>query len=309
MSEPIYGIPSPIEYGPEFVTLQAAPENWGMVACHVPTLRMAGGDGSGEVIAILDTGIDEGHPEFAGRIKGVKSFVPGEPVADRNGHGTHCAGSAGGESTGIGVSNKPGILAGKCLSNGGSGSNTWIRNAFTWAVQNGATVISMSIGGQGFLEGMEDLFTMANAKGIIPVVAAGNERREGGVVRFPSSGIVVAAVDSAGKYAQFSNPGSSGVMLSTTAPGVQIVSARSGGGYQLMSGTSMATPFVAGCVAAVQSARVKKGLQRLTTSQFKELFTTRNVDAGIPGPDKDYGPGLIDCHLLALTLTPSPVVG
>jgi subtilisin family serine protease len=301
-------IPPDLVIGPTFGTRSAAPSNWGMGVCYVDRIRAAGGDGTGETVAILDTGIDLSHPEFAGRITASMSFVPGEGVSDGNGHGTHCAGTAAGATDTIGVSNRPKILAGKCLSNGGSGSSDWIANAFRWALQSGATVISMSIGGPGFLDGMESLFREANSRGVIPVVAAGNERQQGGVVRTASSGIVVAAVDSQGNYATFSNPASNGSILSIAAPGVNIVSARPGGGYQSMSGTSMATPFVAGVVAAVQSARVKAGLSKLTTAEFKAMFARRAIDAGQPGPDRDYGPGLIDCNLFALSLVNNPEV-
>lgn len=308
MSQPIWGIPGDLIVGPTYGTLSAGPENWGMRACFVDLLRAVGGDGDGETVAILDTGIDLSHPEFAGRVQASMSFVPGEGIADRNGHGTHCAGTAAGATNTVGVATRPKILAGKCLSDGGSGSSDWIARAFRWALDSGATVVSMSIGGPGFLEGMESLFREANARGVIPVVAAGNERQQGGVVRVASSGIVVAAVDSAGRYAQFSNPASNGSILSIAAPGVNIVSARPGGGYQSMSGTSMATPFVSGVVAAVQSARVKAGLPKLTTAEFKTLFARRAVDAGTPGPDRDYGPGLIDGGLLALSLVSDPEV-
>jgi subtilisin family serine protease len=306
--DPTYGIPEPIIYGPSFATLNAAPENWGMRACFIDRLRAAGGDGEGEVIAILDTGIDASHPEFAGRILDAKSFVPGESVADHNGHGTHVGGTAAGGTLSVGVANKAKILAGKCLSNGGSGSTSWIQAAFRWAMDAGATVISMSIGGGGFLESMESLFREAIGKGIVPVVAAGNERQQGGVVRYASSGIVVAAVDANGNYATFSNPASAPAILTNAAPGVQILSAKPGGGYQVMSGTSMACPFDAGGVGLVQSGRTKLSLPRLTTPQLKNLLAGRSIDAGPPGPDKDYGAGLLDGNLLALSLTPNPVV-
>lgn len=309
MSEPFYGIPEPIVIGPSFGTLAAAPENWGMAACYIDRLRAAGGGGEGEVIAIIDTGIDPTHPEFAGRLIEAQSFVPGEGVYDGHGHGTHCAGTAAGGTPTVGVASKAKILAGKGLSNSGSGSNTWIRNAFSWAAASGATVISLSIGGPGFLESMEDLFRDFIAKGGIPVVAAGNERQQGGVVRYNSSALVTAAVDRQGRYATFSNPGSAPTILTNAAPGVDILSAKPGGGYQVMSGTSMATPFNAGTVADVQSGRTKHSLPRLTCSQMKNLFAGHSIDAGPPGPDADYGAGLVDGNLLALSFVPPPVVG
>ena len=305
-TEPIFGIPGDITYGPSVATLSAAPTNWGMEATGIDRLRTRFGEG--EVIAVLDTGLDHTHPEFAGRIKGVRSFVPGESAFDGNGHGTHCAGTAAGESVTVGVACKAGILGGKCLSDRGSGSTGWIRPAMEWAIQSRATVISMSIGGPGFLESIEDLVRQADAAGIVTVVAAGNERQRGGVVTFQSSALVVAAVDQNGRYAEFSNPARNPLGLSISAPGVGIVSAKPRGGYQLMSGTSMATPFVAGVVAAYQSERKAMGLAPLNNADFKRLFGGRAVDAGRPGVDTDYGPGLISGELLRLSLVPDPEV-
>lgn len=299
-----FHLPPDLIVGDTFGTLEAAPTNWGMRATHIDRLRTRFGEG--ERVAILDTGLDPDHPELAGRVVANVSFVPGESAYDGNGHGTHCAGTAVGATPTIGVSGKAKIIGGKCLSNAGSGSNDWIRSAYKWAVASGATVISMSIGGPGFMEGIEDLVQLADSAGIVTVLAAGNERQQGGIVRFASSALVVAAVDVNGRYASFSNPASTNAILSTAAPGVNITSAKPGGGYQTMSGTSMATPFVAGVVAALQSERVAAGLPRLRNADFKKLFASRNVDAGEPGADVNYGPGLIDGELLRLSLVPTP---
>jgi subtilisin family serine protease len=307
--DPVFGIPDDLVLGEVFSSLSAAPTSWGMAAMHIDILRAAGGDGRGEVIAVLDTGADPSHTEFIGRWHHEPwSDVPGESFFDKNGHAAHCMGTAAGVSPSIGVANKARLMAGKCLSDSGQGNTSWIRASFTKALRLGATVISISIGGRGFLPAMEDLFAQAARAGVVVLVAAGNERAQGGLVTTTSSALVVAAVDSAGKYARFSNPAINGEILAFAAPGVNIVSAKPGGGYQTMSGTSMATPNGAGVIAAYQSARVAAGLRRFTTGEFKALFTSRAVDAGPVGPDQDYGPGLIDGNLLRLTLTPDPVV-
>ena len=310
MSEPIYGIPPDVIHGSAFHLLSAAPLNWGMDACFVDRLRTAGGDGEGEVIAVLDTGADPSHPEFPPERWHAPpwSDVPGEGPQDGNFHGPHCMGTAAGRTPTIGVGFRAKVMSGKCLSNSGQGQQSWIMASARKAIDRGATVVSISIGGRGFLASMEPIFQQMNARGIIPVVAAGNERQQGGIVADQSSALVVAAVNRAGQFAPFSNPAANGDILSVAAPGVDIVSARTGGGYMSMSGTSMATPFVAGIVACVQSARVKAGLPRLTTAEFKKLFAVRSVDAGTPGPDRDYGPGLIDGGLLANSLVRNPTV-
>jgi subtilisin len=300
-------LPDDIRHGPTFSTLAAAPTNWGMAACRVDDLR-ALGDGDGEIIAVLDTGIESSHPEFAGRILDARSFVPGESAADTNGHGTHVASTAAGGSRTVGVANRAKLLVGKCLSNSGSGQSDWIQAAFDWALAAKATCVTISIGGPGFLEGMEPWFVVAAQRGVLVTVAMGNERQGGGVVRIDSSAILVASVTSTGVYSPFSNPGSSPEVIDSTAPGSDIIGAWPGGRYNSISGTSMATPFVGGCNALLQSARGKQGMARLTTADVKRLYRTRNLDAGAPGPDRDFGPGLLDCGAMARALVPHPVV-
>lgn len=304
--EPIYRLPPDLVVGPVFATLSAAPESWAMRATSIDLLRSKG-RGEGEVVCILDTGADPSHPEFPAHRWHVPpwSNVPGESPQDGNGHGPHCMGTAAGENPTVGVANKAKLMSGKCLSNSGSGSNTWIRASFQRAMEQGATVISMSLGGPGFLESMEDLFRQADAAGIVTVVAAGNGRQQGEIA-VNSTALVIAAVDDQGRYAAFSTPGRNNTTLSAAAPGVNIISARTGGGYQSMSGTSMATPFVTGLVAVVQGICAEMGLPRLNCADFKKLFGTRAVDAGAPGLDRDYGPGLIDGRILDMFFTPDP---
>lgn len=307
MTEPIFRIPDDLFAGPSFATLSAAPESWAMKATFIYRVRGIGRAGEGEVVAILDTGASFGHPEFpAERWHAAPwSDVAGEGPQDGNGHGTHCMGTAAGSSPTVGVANKAKLMSGKCLSNSGSGGNDGIRAAFQRACDKGATVISMSLGGDGFLESMEDLFQQADAAGIVTVVAAGNGR-QGGEIAVNSTALVIAAVDANGRYAPFSTPGRNNTTLTVAAPGVDIVSAKPGGGYQSMSGTSMATPFTAGVVAVVQSGCVSLGLPRLNCAGFKKLFGTRAVDAGAPGIDRDYGPGLVDGRILEMFFTPDP---
>lgn len=304
MTEPIYHIPPDLTIGDTFGTLEAAPTNWGMRATHIDRFRKVAGEG--RIIAILDTGVDPSHPEFAGgKIIEARSFVPGESEIDRNGHGPHCGSTAAGNSPTVGVAHKAKLIFGKVLSNSGSGQSSWIEAGFRWAMSMGAHCISMSIGGPGFLRGMEPLFREAVSRGIIPSVAAGNERPQGGIAD-DCTALVWGAVDINGRFATFSNPGRQATTLVGAAPGVNIVGARTGGGYVTMSGTSMATPFGSGTVELVQSERIGAGLPPLTFEQMRRLFASRNVDAGQPGADRDYGAGLIDGELLRLSLVPMP---
>lgn len=305
MSDQWYSIPPDLTIGDvwSISTLESTPTNWGMKATHIDRLRKVAGEG--RIIAILDTGVDPNHPEFAGKIIEARSFVPGESEIDRNGHGTHCGSTAAGNSPTIGVAHKAKLIFGKVLSNSGSGQSSWIEAGFRWAMAMGAHCISMSIGGPGFLRGMEPLFREAAGRGIIPSVAAGNERPQGGIAD-DCTALVWGAVDINGRFATFSNPGRQAATLTGAAPGVNIVGAKTGGGHISMSGTSMATPFGSGTVELVQSERIGVGLPPLTFEQMRRLFATRNVDAGTPGADRDYGAGLIDGELLRLSLLPMP---
>jgi len=303
MSDQRFHLPPDLIVGPSFGTLEAAPTNWGMRATHIDRLRKVAGEG--RVIAILDTGVDPSHPEFAGKIIEARSFVPGESEIDRNGHGPHCGSTAAGISPSVGVEHKAKLIFGKVLSDSGSGQSNWIEAGFRWAMAAGAHFISMSIGGPGFLRGMEPLFREAVSRGIIPSVAAGNERPQGGIAD-DCTALVWGAVDINGRFATFSNPGRQAATLIGAAPGVNIVGAKTGGGYVAMSGTSMATPFGSGTVELVQSERIGLGLPPLTFEQMRILFGSRNVDAGRPGADTDYGAGLIDGEMLRLSLVPMP---
>jgi subtilisin family serine protease len=281
----------------EEVEVQPAVGNveWGIKAVGADTSPYSG---EGVIVAVLDTGIDATHPAFAG-VELVRKNFTGESDDDQRGHGTHCAGTIFGrmtDGTRIGVA--PGVkkaLIGKVLGQPGGSSDT-IADAIQWAVENGANVISMSLGidfpglvkkfvDAGFpiqlatsraLEGyrtnvqlFDRLAALVRARGAFSqasliVAAAGNESRKDVNPNFEiavsppavSEGVIsVAALsqDPAGlTVAFFSNTGAN-----VAGPGVDIVSARRGGGLVALSGTSMATPHVAG-VAALWAEKIKK---------------------------------------------------
>jgi len=243
----------------ESVPQIGAPEAWAM-----------GYDGSGVTVAVLDTGIDVNHPDFAGQIGGTQSFVPGEGVTDINGHGTHVASTIVGTGAASGGDYKgvaPGadLLVGKVLGGAeGSGQDSWVIAGMEWAAQSGADVVSMSLGDSMPSDGTDPMSqvvdSLSEQYGTLFVIAAGNAGPE--TISTPgaaASALTVGAVDKQDNLAWFSSTGplvgSGALKPDLAAPGVDITAARSQemtggeGMYRTISGTSMATPHVSGAAA------------------------------------------------------------
>lgn len=310
----------------------AAPTTaWGVQAVGADTSSCTG---KGIVVAVLDTGIDASHPAFAG-VEVIQKDFTGEGDGDQHGHGTHCAGTIFGRnvnSTRIGVAiGVKKALIGKVLGSNGGGSKGII-NAIQWAMQNGANVMSMSLGidfpglvrrlkDQGMstevatsiaLEGyrtnvalfekMAQLVQVSNGffQPTVLIAAAGNESGRDQSPPFEiavsppavSDGFIsVAALGQKGQkfsVAPFSNMGAI-----VAGPGVSILSAKPGGGYATMSGTSMATPHVAG-VAALWAEQIKNN-GVLSPNVLKARLIASGVTSGlIAGFDPfDVGTGMV----------------
>ncbi|MGW0820063.1 S8 family peptidase [Streptomyces sp. NPDC002845] len=273
---------------------------WGLQAIKA---NLAHQTGRGVKVAVLDTGVDPNHPDLAGRIAATASFVPNETVEDGNGHGTHCIGTAAGpanpkQGPRYGVAPEAQILAAKVLSNAGSGTDGQILAGMAWAVSQGAKVISMSLGarvrpGELFPQTYEHLALRALKLGTVIVAAAGNDSlRPGAIVpvsrpaNCPSI-LAVAALDKALSPSYFSNGGINGQggEINIAAPGRDVRSATPGGGYQVLSGTSMATPHAAGVVALLAQANPSaSGVQlaaMLKGSAFPLVQPAGDVGSGL----------------------------
>ncbi|MFJ8859166.1 S8 family serine peptidase [Streptomyces sp. NPDC102451] len=262
---------------------------------NAPQAWAEGYDGKGTTVAVLDTGIDATHPDVKDRVTQSKSFVPGEEVVDRNGHGTHVASTiagSGAASDGLnkGVAPAADLIVGKVLSDEGSGADSGIIEAMEWAKAEGADVVSMSLGSSIPDDGTDPMSQAVDALsadgGPLFVIAAGNSYGAG-TIGSPGSAakaLTVAAVDKSDNRADFSSMGplvrSYGLKPDLSAPGVDINAAASQsvpgieGMYQSMSGTSMATPHVAGAAAILKQRHPDWSGQRIKDalmSSSKEL--------------------------------------
>jgi thermitase len=234
---------------------------WGLTKIQAPQAWDVTTSNSGIKIAILDTGIDASHEDLAGKIVAVQNFTTSGTADDNYGHGTHVAGIAAATTNNeIGVAGagyNASLMNGKVLDDTGSGYYSWIISGITWAVDNGARVINMSLGGSGGSTALKAAIDYAWAEGVVVVAAAGNSGSSApSYPAYYSNCIAVAATDTNDVKASWSNYGSSWVDVA--APGVGIYStlpdqANQMGGtkYGSLSGTSMATPFVAGQAALI----------------------------------------------------------
>jgi subtilisin family serine protease len=208
-------------------------------------------------VAVIDTGVESTHEDLKSNVlNGFNAIHPELPASDDHGHGTHCAGVISAlQKNGKGILGltKAKILPVKFLSASGSGNLSDAIKGIAWAVKNGATVLSNSWGGGSYSHALYEAISQANEAGVTFVVAAGNETNDNGKKpTYPASYdlpnvISVAASDQKDQLAYFSNFGGNTALL---APGYQILSTFIKNTYQVLSGTSMATPHVAGAVAA-----------------------------------------------------------
>jgi len=277
-------------------------DTWGLQATRVTASRFTG---RGVRVAILDSGLDVDHPDFAGRAIVSASFVSDSSVHDTNGHGTYCAGVACGpvvahQGPRYGVASAADLYVGKIVDHHGSGADGDILTGIDWAVRNDCAVISLSVGatvmrGEPYSTIFEQVAERALAAGTLIVGATGNTSLRPDCIapvdhpaNCPSI-LAVSAVDCYGRIAPFSCGGvhHEGSQVDIAGPGVAVRSSWPRPAlYRAHSGTSMASPHVAGIAALMLEANPS-----LRGRQLRDQLRRSARPLGLPA--RDVGAGLV----------------
>jgi subtilisin family serine protease len=265
------------------------------------------------VVGVLDTGVDWTHPDIAANIWSDAdgyhgyNFIDGnrQPMDDNVNsydeygiwqpdtytyHGTHVAGVIGSvidNSVGVAGMAQAQLMAVKVMNDSGEGTDSTVASGIRWAVDNGADIVTMSLGVEGISTTLNNAINYASNNGVVLIAASGNSGSS--VVSYPAANpkvIAVGAVDNSERPASFSNYGTG---LDVMAPGSSIYSTMTGGGYQYLSGTSTACPFVAGVVALLLTVNPS-----LTPEQVGLTINSTATDIRTTGYDEYSGWGIVN---------------
>jgi subtilisin family serine protease len=272
--------------------------NWGLDMIKAPEAWKQGYTGQGVTVAVIDTGVDYNHQDLKNNIWTNNKEIVGNGIdddgngyvddtngwnfsdnnnntLDNNGHGTHVSGIVAGANDGVGVTGvayNAKIMPVKVLDASGSGSYNAIASGIRYAVNNGAKVINLSLGGDYSNQTLQSALEYADSNGVVVVMASGNDGRSlpGYPARYADKlGIAVGAVDANGQLTDFSNRSGSNELAYVTAPGQNIYSSIPNNEYENKTGTSMASPYVSGVVALMLSAN-----PNLTVAQVRNIITS-----------------------------------
>lgn len=257
--------------------------DWGIVDLSIKEIHDMGFTGKGKKIGVVDTGVQENHEDLD--IKGFKNFTNSATPFDEVGHGTHVAGIIGARSNAkgvLGVSPDSDVYSYKALGSN-SGEMSWVENALEAALNDDMDIINLSLGGSGASQRLIDICKAAYNAGKWVIAASGNSGRNEHF--YPASldtVIASGATDNTRNIAYFTTYGE---QLDVVAPGAKILSTYIGNKYAVLSGTSMACPFVSGAVALMLSANVPND---------REIVLSSVIDLGPVGFDIKSGHGLIN---------------
>jgi subtilisin family serine protease len=276
-------------------------QQWGLDAVDARSVWPVS-DGSGVIVAVVDTGVDAAHEDLASQVLTGVDLIGSQirtSTADANGHGTHVAGiiaAAGNGVGGIGVAPGAKILPVRVLDEDGAGYSSDVAEGIIWAVDHGASIVNLSLGGPVASAAQHAAVQYAVERGVSVFAAAGNSGTYGAAeypAAFPEV-IAVGAVTPEDQAASFTTRGS---YVDLAAPGTMILSTLPGNGYAMESGTSAAAPFAAGVAAMLF------GDASFSPSSLVSLLkaTARDVDA--PGVDVATGNGVVCARCAIAELT------
>jgi subtilisin len=276
---------------------------WGLQQLGIPQLWKEGLTGKGVLVGHLDTGIDGKHPALKGAIGSYAEFdslgtlVPGAKPTDSGNHGTHTAGTIAGrrvKNVSFGVAPEATLASAMVIEGGNVIAR--ILGGIDWAIGQNVRILSMSLGLPGYDDMFRPITKIIRQRGILPVFAVGNEGP--GTSRYPGNypeALSVGAIDEDGNIADFS----SSQLFRRTAnpsvplivgPGVGVLSCTPGNTYELMDGTSMATPHIAGLAALLIQAKPKISVNNLEAAIIASCKMTKNLRPERAGRGMPFGP-------------------
>lgn len=273
---------------------------WGLSKIQAPSgWDIEAGESNQVIIAVVDTGVDLNHPDLSGKLVAGADIVEGDNVPqDDNGHGTHVAGIAAASGNngigvaGVGLGSNIKIMPIKVLDYSGGGYDSWVAEGVRAAVDRGANIINLSLGGSGYSQTLQEATDYALANNVLVIAASGNTGDS--TVNYPAGNpnvLGVGATDQNDQVADFSTYNGT---VDVSAPGVDIASTYWYYGrsvYAYSSGTSMATPFVTGLASLIKSK-----WPEYSASQISSRITDLSDDLGSLGRDNYYGAGRINIY-------------
>lgn len=280
----------------------SAGPTWGIRSLKVDALWAEGLTGAGVLVGHLDTGIDGEHPMLGGAVEqaavfdwaGVMRKAP-KPLTDSSDHGTHTAGTIAGRTVNkvrAGVAPGARLLSAEVIEGGDTIAR--VLGGMEWVLTHGGRVLNMSLGWPSYTESFLDIVDALRANECLPVIASGNDFE--GSTRSPGNyvqALSVGAIGPNGRVAPFSssevmNRERDRIVPDIVAPGVDVWSAAPGGGWQMMQGTSMATPHIAGLAALLLEAVPQASVVQVEQAIFASASRTAHM------PETRAGRGMPD---------------
>lgn len=268
------------------------PSQWGLPRTGVPAAWNHSIGGASATVAVLDTGVDLTHPDLIGSLLPGYDFINDDAdPTDDHGHGTRMSGiiaATWNNSVGIaGVAPASSLIPVKVLADDGIGPYSAIAEGITWATDQGARVINLSLSGSSASQALQDAVSYALANGAVCIASAGNDGSSDAIYPAATSGAVaVGAIDEFDNHAWFSN---TGAWLSHSSPGVSVLTTDLGGGYAPSSGTSPAAAFSSGVFSLLFAYE-----PTLSPASAIARVEAGSFDLGATGWDPDFGWGGID---------------